>query len=438
MSAMRNAWRWVGCVLLLGAVACDGGTPSESDGGVDGGTDGGAGPVCGDGVVQAPEQCDDGNEVAFDGCESDCRFTCNDASECSDGNPCNGDEDCPADQRLCVVGTPPAEGASCTTDTVESGVCSAARECVPVGCGNGVVDPPEECDDGNTVSGDGCESDCTFTCTEDADCDDLLACNGEETCDLATNTCAAGTAPTCTASDACHEASCSDADGGCIETLIDADMDGEAATSLGACGTDCDDDDPERNAGNVEICGNGIDDDCDGATPDTAMTLYYADCDNDGYAAMGATGLAACMPPATCGGGSCACVTRAPTSSSNTDCRDNSSSVRPNQGTFFTSPIPGVPSAVDYDYNCDRVETRQVTCVAKSTTASCPLRSLRYGCDGPPVLCAMPPCCTTGGGTGGWTGTTVPSCGASAQYTYCRDTGISCVRTTITRTQACR
>ncbi len=30
----------------------------------------------------------------------------------------------------------------------------------PVGCGNGIVEPPEECDDGNTVSGDGCSSFC--------------------------------------------------------------------------------------------------------------------------------------------------------------------------------------------------------------------------------------------------------------------------------------
>ena len=30
------------------------------------------------------------------------------------------------------------------------------------GCGNGVVEPPEQCDDGNTVDGDGCQGDCTY------------------------------------------------------------------------------------------------------------------------------------------------------------------------------------------------------------------------------------------------------------------------------------
>jgi cysteine-rich repeat protein len=32
----------------------------------------------------------------------------------------------------------------------------------PVLCGNGVINPPETCDDGNTTSGDGCSSFCTI------------------------------------------------------------------------------------------------------------------------------------------------------------------------------------------------------------------------------------------------------------------------------------
>src|SRR5207244_11859901 len=43
-------------------------------------------------------------------------------------------------------------------------ICStvATASCLtPVGnCGNGVVDPGEQCDDGNTVSGDGCSASC--------------------------------------------------------------------------------------------------------------------------------------------------------------------------------------------------------------------------------------------------------------------------------------
>ena len=43
--------------------------------------------------------------------------------------------------------------------------------------GNGVVERGEDCDDSNKVSGDGCQNDCTFTCTKgtvngDPRCDD--------------------------------------------------------------------------------------------------------------------------------------------------------------------------------------------------------------------------------------------------------------------------
>jgi cysteine-rich repeat protein len=59
--------------------------------------------TCGDGVVQPPEVCDDGNLVDGDSCDSNC---------------------------------------------------------TPTGCGNGIVTKGEECDDGNTVSGDCCSATC--------------------------------------------------------------------------------------------------------------------------------------------------------------------------------------------------------------------------------------------------------------------------------------
>src|SRR5204863_4465459 len=52
-------------------------------------------------------------------------------------------------------------------------------------CGDGVLDPEEECDDGNIVSCDGCEEDCTFpacgngiACPPEA-CDDGNTKNGD-------------------------------------------------------------------------------------------------------------------------------------------------------------------------------------------------------------------------------------------------------------------
>lgn len=71
--------------------------------------------VCGDGFWVEGE-CDDGNQVAGDGCSAECR---------------------------------PEPGYTCT------GQPSRCRR-----CGDGRVDAPEACDDGNQVDGDGCSSTC--------------------------------------------------------------------------------------------------------------------------------------------------------------------------------------------------------------------------------------------------------------------------------------
>src|SRR5690242_11043208 len=74
--------------------------------------------------------------------------------------------------------------AGCGDDGATTSTSSGGGET----CGNGVVDRNEACDDGNTMSGDGCEADCSFTCdnkspeTGDAKCDDGNPCNGAETC----------------------------------------------------------------------------------------------------------------------------------------------------------------------------------------------------------------------------------------------------------------
>ncbi|MBL9101305.1 MAG: DUF4215 domain-containing protein [Myxococcales bacterium] len=99
-------------------------------------------PVCGNGVVEGGEPCDDGNQDPGDGCEPDCTTTqiCGNGTieppeVCDDGNTDDGD-DCSAD---CMTATDPQI------------------------CGDGTVQDPEVCDDGNTDNGDGCESDCTPT-----------------------------------------------------------------------------------------------------------------------------------------------------------------------------------------------------------------------------------------------------------------------------------
>jgi len=103
-------------------------------------------PECGNAIPEGTEQCDDGNQVDGDGCESNCTITpeCGNSSievgeVCDDGNTMDGDT-CSAD---------------CTMETIGGE------------CGDGMVQNPEDCDDGNQTDGDGCESNCTIT---PADC----------------------------------------------------------------------------------------------------------------------------------------------------------------------------------------------------------------------------------------------------------------------------
>lgn len=46
---------------------------------------------CGNGTLDAPEQCDDGNTGNGDGCSTGCRLECVDAASCDDGDPCTED-----------------------------------------------------------------------------------------------------------------------------------------------------------------------------------------------------------------------------------------------------------------------------------------------------------------------------------------------------------
>jgi len=279
--------------------------------------------TCGDAVVDAGEECDDGNGVAFDGCEpTTCTFTCSTDAACDDGAACNGDETCGASSHVCELGSPPTPGTACSSDTVSDGVCGDVGEgprCLSAGCGNGVAEAGEACDDGNDVGGDGCEADCTFSCTADTDCDDGNVCTGTETCDTATHVCA-GTAPLdCTAPSACQDSRCDPVDG-CLFTLIDGDGDGHAAESLGMCGTDCDDMDDTVFEGAEELC-DGQDNNCDGMSDETAPN-WYIDCDGDGYASDTTGSRESCMEPSAstgCGGG---WTSRRPFSPTSTDCDD--------------------------------------------------------------------------------------------------------------------
>jgi len=139
-------------------------------------------PACGDGHLDAGEQCDDGNTMNGDGCSAMCQPepppppppACGDGhldagEQCDDGNATNGDG-CSA---MCRTEPPPPPPPSCGDDHLDAGEqcddgnttngdgCSATcmLEHEPF-CGDGRLDAGEACDDGNTASGDGCSPAC--------------------------------------------------------------------------------------------------------------------------------------------------------------------------------------------------------------------------------------------------------------------------------------
>jgi len=127
-------------------------------------------PLCGDGRIVGREQCDDGvdpdtNEPASgDGCDMHCQLE--PGWVCPEGEPCRptvcgdgiieGSEQCDDDNVRPYDGCSPV----CMNEPVCGTAESPVGECVSV-CGDGIVLSTEQCDDGNNDAGDGCSPTCT-------------------------------------------------------------------------------------------------------------------------------------------------------------------------------------------------------------------------------------------------------------------------------------
>ena len=195
-------------------------------------------PVCGDGVVSGDEECDDNNTVDGDGCSSTCVLE----------NPICGDG--------IISGT-----ESCD-DSGESATCDA--DCSAVACGDNVtnVSAGEQCDDGNTIDGDGCSSTCTIEACGNGVVDAGETCDdsGESaTCDADCSVVACGDGMTnATAGEACDdsgESATCDADCSAVAC-------GDNVTNVSA-GEQCDDGNTIDGDGcsstcTIEACGNGV------------------------------------------------------------------------------------------------------------------------------------------------------------------------------------
>ena len=218
------------------------------------------------------------------------------------------------------------------------GACSG--DTLPVFSDGGVMDAPEaevavrvytdvnhpeargrmcersaQCDDGVACTMDYCASDGRCANVPDTSrCDDNVWCNGQEVCD-ARRGCVRGAPVTCDDNDGCTTDRCDETTRGCAHEPRDFDHDGDpdiacqsascadagvpdggaiagascvdevALQRAGQCwmGRDCDDRDPHVSGCLPEICGDGIDNNCNGlvdaAEPGGCQRAPYDRCD---------------------------------------------------------------------------------------------------------------------------------------------------------------
>lgn len=205
---------------------------------------------CGDGMMSATEECDDHNTItesctygarSCTVCDAMCHSVggavhfCGDrVVDMADGEACD-----PPGTRTC--------GASChaiVAPTCNDGIHNGAE--TDVDCGGGTCPA--------CLAGDSCNiaTDCQSanpTCFPMVDCSSVnLICTDQTICND---------------NNLCTDDGCIGATGGCdTPAPIDRDRDGEGPAGLG-CGTDCADHDPSIHVGAAEVCGDGVDQDCD-------------------------------------------------------------------------------------------------------------------------------------------------------------------------------
>lgn len=121
-------------------------------------------PRCGDAVIDTGEQCDQGN-LNNNILPDRCRTTCT--------NPICGDGT-----------TDPGRGEQCDDgNTVNGDGCSGTCQAEGAVCGNGILQAGEQCDDGNTVNGDGCSSACLLESVSPTCGDSIVQTQNNEQCD---------------------------------------------------------------------------------------------------------------------------------------------------------------------------------------------------------------------------------------------------------------
>jgi hypothetical protein len=120
-----------------------------------------------------------------------------------------------------------------------------------------------QCDDKIACTHDSCDQSIKRcrNVPDDTLCDDGVYCNGVEVCKK--SGCQPGPVVACSTTSACDIDSCDETQKTCNHTIRDVDGDGDPDNHCSG-GHDCDDSNPAVSSTHSEVCGNGIDDNCNG------------------------------------------------------------------------------------------------------------------------------------------------------------------------------
>jgi len=237
--------------------------------------------ICGDGVLEGSEQCDDGNTAAGDCCSATCTFEASttvcraDVGVCDVAERCTGTSGtCPADAAEpegTVCGAAPSGPCdaqdSCAGTTGATATCAARLQPATFVCRPAAMpcDAPETCSGTSTTcpadaiamagtvcraAADACDAPETcngtaLSCPADADapdgtaCADMMTCNGAEVC--MAGGCVDAPDVVCDDMNLCTADACAEPGGcaatpiaGCCNTAMDCPDDGDACT-LAVC-----------------------------------------------------------------------------------------------------------------------------------------------------------------------------------------------------------
>jgi cysteine-rich repeat protein len=203
--------------------------------------------ICGNGILDGRETCEDGNTVNGDGCNSECQNEACVAQTvtqpvCATNADCGPGRTCPPNTHLCTPWLLCEDGNICTTDT-----CNGAQNtCVhtPKNCGDAFSCTTDSCD---AATGNCLHAPNDAACADNNDCTDEV-CSAQTGCVVTANTDPCDDGVECTTNDTCTNQVCQGTPGeGCgfcgdgAVTAGELCDDGNATFTQGEyCGLNCD------------------------------------------------------------------------------------------------------------------------------------------------------------------------------------------------------